>query len=380
MIRVMFAGGKTGGHILPAVAMAIEFKKRFPRSQIAFVGTQEGLESTIVPGHGFQLLLIQARGISRRSYLSNLSLLFYLPKGLCQAFKMISRRRPHLVVGTGGYVSFPVVLLASLMNVPVMIQEQNSYPGIATRVLAHFADRVCLSYPESRMYFPPGGKFNVIGNPVRPDLACRERREALKAFGLEEGRKTVFVFGGSQGARAINRALLECLDCLKPDWQILWQTGERDFAEISRMVRDREIACKVYPFIEDMASAYACSDLVVSRAGALTLAEITACRKPAILIPFPFAAADHQRHNARTLERAGAAYMILEKDLTPKNLSGAILSLLSDDARLHQMAEKSRSLGKPDATPQLVDEMERLLSEKTKVYRRRIAAEAASRA
>lgn len=361
MIKVMFAGGKTGGHIFPAIAMAKEFRKRYPQSRISFVGTKEGMEAKIIPQHGFELSFIQTKGLSRRSYLSNLLLPFSLLHAFYQAHIILSRKRPSLLVGTGGYVSFPVVFVASLKRIPVLIQEQNSYPGISTRFLAHFADKVCLSYSESVKYFSSRKKLKVIGNPVREDLIHRERHQALKQFGLDEDKKTIFVFGGSQGAHSINVTMLQCLDSLNPECQILWQTGENDFQEISEKVKGKKVRCAVYPFIEDMGSAYTASDIVVSRAGALTLAEITACGKPSILIPFPFATADHQRYNAEALQKLGAARMILQKDLTAEVLVKEINALLSNENRLNKMAEQSKNMGKPEATSLLVDQMEELL-------------------
>ncbi len=361
MIKIMFTGGKTGGHVFPAIAMAKEFKKRFPHSQICFVGTKEGMEAKIVPQYGFELLFIQTKGLSRRSYLSNLLLGFYLLKGFYQAYTTLNRRKPNLVVGTGGYVSFPVVFVAGLKRIPVMLQEQNSYPGISTRFLAHFADKVCLSYADSLKYFRTSEKIRMIGNPIRVDITLKERNQAIKKFGLVEGTKTVFVFGGSQGAHSINLAILKCLDLLNPGWQILWQTGESDYSEISSKVKEKEFKCVVLPFIEDMGSAYAASDIVVSRAGALTLAEITACGKPSILIPFPFATADHQRYNAEALQKQEAARMILQKDLTPEMLAQEIDALLSNEERLSNMAKQSKKMGRPEATSLLVDEMEKLL-------------------
>jgi UDP-N-acetylglucosamine--N-acetylmuramyl-(pentapeptide) pyrophosphoryl-undecaprenol N-acetylglucosamine transferase len=365
MIKVMFAGGKTGGHIFPAIAMAKEFKRRFPQSRITFVGTKEGMESKIIPPEGFELLYIQTRGISRRSSLSNLLLGFCLLRGFYQAYGILSRKQPDLVVGTGGFVSFPLVFLAGLKGIPVMIQEQNSYPGISTRFLAHFADKVCLAYTDSTKYFRPLRKICVIGNPIREDIVSGEREKALKLFGLDENKKTIFIFGGSQGAHGINQVMLRCLDLLRPDWQILWQTGERDFGEISRKVKEKKVKTTVLPFIEDMGSAYAVSDIVVSRAGALTLAEITACGKPSILIPFPFSTADHQRYNAEALQKQGAAKVILEKDLTAELLTHEINHLLSDENKLKNMSEKSKNISRPDATIKLVDEMEKLLKNKT---------------
>ena len=365
MMKVMFAGGKTGGHIFPAIAMAKEFKKRFPQSCITFVGTRDGMESKIIPLQGFELLYINTRGLSRRSHLSNLFLGFCLLRGFYQAYKILNRRKPNLVVGTGGYVSFPIVFLARLKGVPVMIQEQNSYPGISTRFLAHFSDKVCLSYADSTRYFRSPEKIEVIGNPIRKDIVSGERKQAMKQFGLDESKKTIFIFGGSQGAHGINQVMLRCLDLLRSDWQILWQTGEKDFEGISQKVKEKKVKSTVLPFIEDMGSAYAVSDIVVSRSGALTTAEITACGKPSILIPFPFATADHQRYNAETLQKHGAAKVILEKDLTVELLTHEIDNLLSDENRLRDMAEKSRKISRPEATSKLVDEMEKLLKNKT---------------
>jgi UDP-N-acetylglucosamine--N-acetylmuramyl-(pentapeptide) pyrophosphoryl-undecaprenol N-acetylglucosamine transferase len=276
----------------------------------------------------------------------------------------LNLKKPNLVVGTGGYVSFPVVFVAGLKRIPIMLQEQNSYPGISTRFLAHFADVLCLSYPESIIYFGLPGKIRVIGNPIREDLVGGEKDQARKKLRLDEDKKTIFVFGGSQGAHSINMIMLESLELLKSGGQVLWQTGEKDYSEISDKTKDRKIKCVVSPFIEDMGSAYAASDIVVSRAGALTLAEITACGKPSILIPFPFATADHQRHNAEALQKQGAARMILQNDLTPERLAQEIDSLLADEVNLKNMADQSKKMGKPKAASLLVDEMEKLLKYK----------------
>jgi UDP-N-acetylglucosamine--N-acetylmuramyl-(pentapeptide) pyrophosphoryl-undecaprenol N-acetylglucosamine transferase len=363
--KVILAGGKTGGHIFPAIAMAEEFKRRFPESKVVFVGTKNGLESKIVPKHGFKLIFICARGLKRKASLRNLMLPCFVLKSLRQSLRILNQERPDLVVGTGGYVSFPVVLSACLRNIPTLIQEQNSYPGVSTRLLALLVNRVCLSYLSSRDYFLTKGKLKVIGNPVRAEIVSANRYEALRKFNFDPSKKTIFVFGGSQGAHAINQAVLESLDFLSEDWQLLWQTGESDLAFVTEKVKEKKIKCAVLPFIEDMRSAYAASDLVISRAGALTLAEICACGKPSLLIPYPFATADHQRYNAQVLQKEGAAEMILQKDLTPELLTGKLSSLLSDEERLKRMAEQSKKMGRPDATSLLVNEMENLLKKKT---------------
>ncbi len=364
MIKVMFAGGKTGGHIFPAIAMATEFKKRHPQSRISFAGTEGGLEAKMVSPLGFELSFIRVKGLSRRSHLSNLLLGIHIFKGLCQAYRLLGLKKPNLVMGTGGYVSFPIVFVAALKRIPTILQEQNSYPGISTRFLAHFADLVCLSYPESIKYFGLSGKIRVIGNPIRQDLIGGEKSQARNKLHFDQDKRTVFVFGGSQGAHGINMTMLQSLKLIKSECQVLWQTGESDFSEISEKTRDQRIKCLVLPFIEDMASAYAASDIVVSRSGALTLAEITTCGKPSLLIPFPFATADHQRHNAEALQKRGAARMILQKDLTPERLAQEIDSLLANEVNLKNMEKQSKEMGKPEATSLLVDEMEKLLKYK----------------
>lgn len=360
-VKVILAGGKTGGHVFPAIAMAKEFKKRFPQSKVIFVGTKDGLESKIVPTHGFKLIFIKARGLKRKASLGNLMLPYHVLKSLYQSLRILNEERPDLVVGTGGYVSFPVVFSARLKNIPTLIQEQNSYPGVTTRLLALFVDRVCLSYLSSIKYFLTKGKLTVIGNPVREDIVSKDKYEALRKFNLDPSKKTVFILGGSQGAHTINQVVLDSLDFLSENWQLLWQTGENDFVFVSGKVKGKRIKCVVFPFLEDMSSAYAASDLVVSRAGALTLAEIIACDKPSVLIPYPFATADHQRYNAEVLQKEGAAQIILQRDLTGEILAKKLSSVLSDEERLKGMGKQSKKMGKPDATSLLVDEMEKLL-------------------
>lgn len=365
--KVILAGGKTGGHIFPAIAMAEEFKKRFSESRVIFVGTKDGLESEIVPTHGFKLISIQARGLYRKVNLKNLMLPYYVLKSLYQSLRILNEERPDLVVGTGGYVSFPVVFSASLKNIPTLIQEQNSYPGLSTRLLAFFVDRVCLSYLSSIKYFSTKKKLMVAGNPVREGIVSASRFEALRNFDLDPNKKTIFIFGGSQGAHAINLAVLDALDFLSENWQLLWQTGENDFVSVSEKVKGKKIKCLVFPFIDDMSSAYAASDLVISRAGALTLAEITVSGKPSLLIPYPFATADHQRYNAEVLQKEGAAEIIFQRDLTGEILAQRLFSLLSHEERLKKMEKQSKRMGKPEAASLLVNEMENLL--KKKVYR-----------
>jgi UDP-N-acetylglucosamine--N-acetylmuramyl-(pentapeptide) pyrophosphoryl-undecaprenol N-acetylglucosamine transferase len=363
MLKVILAGGGTGGHIYPAIAIANEFKYRFPDSKILFIGTRKGLEKELVPKNNFNLEFISAKGLARGFKKELLVLPFYILKSLLESRAVLKNYQPNIVVGTGGYVSLPVVLMASLMGKKTLVQEQNSYPGISTRILALFANRVCLSYTDSTRYFPLKGKLRVLGNPIRKEIVSGNREDGLRKFNLRPDRKTVFIFGGSQGSRKINQAIREGIKYLEQvkDIQLLWQTGSKDLEEIREFTKGADLIATILPFIQDMSSAYAVSDLLVCRAGALTLAEVTACGKPSILIPYPFATADHQRHNAMSLKEKGAAEVVLEKELKGENLAVMIVELLKDKNRLKEMSQNARILAKPMATSQIVDEMEELL-------------------
>ncbi len=361
---MILAGGGTGGHIYPAIAIAREFKNKFPDSVILFIGTRKGLEKEIVPKNNFRIEFISAKGLARGLNKELFILPLFLIKSLVESWMILKKFRPDLVVGTGGYVSLPVVLMSSLMGKKTLIQEQNSYPGLSTRILALMADRVCLSYESSLRYFPIKKKLRISGNPIRKEVLSGNRVKGLKSFNLDPDKKTVFIFGGSQGAKKINQAIKEGMNLLEEfeGVQLLWQTGEKDFEEIEGFIRGKSLTSTVLPFIEDMSSAYAVSDLLVCRAGALTLAEVAACGKPSILVPYPFATADHQRFNALFLKEKGAAEIILEKELEGKRLAERIIQLLKDDDRLKEMSKNALALAKPLATSQIVDEMEKLLN------------------
>lgn len=360
---MILTGGGTGGHIFPAIAIATEFKNRFPNSEILFVGTRKGLEKEIVTKNGFKLEFISAKGLARGLKKELLALPLFLIKSFLESWMILKKFRPHIVVGTGGYVSLPVVLMANLMGKKTLIQEQNSFPGLTTRILSLIAERVCLSYESSIKYFISKKKLIVLGNPIRREILLGDKEEGLKKFNLKPDKKTVFILGGSQGSKRINQAIKEGVSYLEQfdNIQLLWQTGEKDFEEIKNFMKEKKLTSTVLPFIQDIADAYAVSDLLVCRSGALTLAEVTACGKPSILIPYPFATADHQRYNALFLEERGAAEIILEKELKGENLTEEIIQLLMDDNRLKEMSKNSLALAKPFATSQIVDEMERLL-------------------
>lgn len=351
----LFAGGGTGGHLYPAVALAQELKQVRPSADIHFVGTARGIESRVIPALGFPLHLIAVRGVRRSLTPVNLLVPFVLLWSLLQCIVLLNKLRPAAVIGTGGYVSGPVLLTAALVRFPTLIQEQNSYPGVTTRLLARLASRVHISFEESRRFFS-NHKLVLSGNPVRSFQKNLKPTQARKKLGLQPDQETLLVFGGSQGAQALNTALLDCLNDVlaQTDLQVLWSTGGADFESVQQAVRPFGDRVRVFAFISDMESAYRASTLAVARAGALTLAELTVCGLPSILVPYPFAAANHQETNARALEAAGAVLVILQRDLTPRRLSEMIYDLMKDGEKRVGMAEAALQAAFPKATQEIV--------------------------
>jgi UDP-N-acetylglucosamine--N-acetylmuramyl-(pentapeptide) pyrophosphoryl-undecaprenol N-acetylglucosamine transferase len=341
-MRVVIAGGGTGGHLYPGIALAHEFMRVRPGSSVLFVGTERGLEARVVPREGFELATIRVRGLVGRGALGAVATLAMLPAALFEAWGVLRRFRPDLVVGVGGYAAGPTIVAARLMRRAIVLLEQNVLPGVTNRWLSPIADLVAASFEESRAAF--SGRVEVLGNPVRPAVVAAGRTALPDAA-------SILVFGGSQGAKAINRAVTGSLAALSkiPGLAIVHQTGHADHADTARAYRDAGVAATVAPYLDDMGTAYAGAALVVARAGATTVAELTACGRPAILIPYPHAAHGHQERNARALESAGAAVVILERDLTGAMLGDVIAGLLADRPRLMRMAAASRALGRPDA-------------------------------
>jgi len=350
-MKMVIAGGGTGGHLFPGVAVAEEFLKRESNNRVLFIGTERGLEARILKDLGFELRLITAEGIKGRG-LRSLAAIAKIPRGLIESFGILRDFSPDVVIGVGGYASGPAVLAAWLMGIPTAIAEQNALPGVTNRILAKFVRRVFVSFEESLRWMPPG-KTVVSGNPIRQGFFGAGSDDSRR-----EGRFTILVFGGSQGAHRINEAMREAmphLEVMKDHLRFVHQTGEKDFRDVESAYRERGMDAVVHPFIRDMASAYRAADLLICRAGATSIAEITACGKAAVFIPFPFAVNDHQTGNARVLVEAGAAEMIAERDLDGLRLADVIVRLSADPARLRAMEEKSRSLGNPRAAADIVD-------------------------
>lgn len=347
-------GGGTGGHLFPAIAIARELTSRPGGAEILFVTGTRRLESELISRYGFRQTSIAVEGIKGRGWLRGALTAMKLPWSFFQALSILRDFSPHLVVGVGGYSSGPVCVAARWMGIPSAIQEQNSFPGLTNRLLSRVVDRVFISFEESRAYLSCPTVV-CTGNPVRKELIEQVRT------GTREGEEfCILVIGGSQGARAINEAFLEAMEILfqegkKP--RVIHQTGPTDFHTVSERYRKKELRAEVHPFIQDMAWAYRQADLVVSRAGATTLSELTAVGKPSILIPYPFAANNHQELNGRSIAGVGGAEMILQVDLTGRRLARIVMKYMEDPDALNKMAEQARSMGRPDAVERIVDSM-----------------------
>jgi UDP-N-acetylglucosamine--N-acetylmuramyl-(pentapeptide) pyrophosphoryl-undecaprenol N-acetylglucosamine transferase len=354
-LRVVIAGGGTGGHLYPGIAVARELLVRRPDADVIFAGTARGIEARVVPREGFTLDVIRSAGLKGKSLTARLRGAALVPLGLGDAWRIVSRRRPHLVVGVGGYSSGPVVLVAALRGVPTMLLEQNAVPGLTNRLLSRVVRAAAVTFDSTRRFF--GDKAFVSGNPVRPEFLAAARGEKSEAHERASGIR-VLVFGGSQGAHAINVAMVEAAPELAAGGaglHVTHQTGERDVEMVRSGYRTAGIQAEVEPFLYDMGRRIGEADLIVCRAGATTLAEITAAGKAAILIPLPTATDDHQRKNAEALAASGAAEVLLQRDAAGPALAQRIVALAADAERRARMADAARKLAKPDAARVIVD-------------------------
>jgi UDP-N-acetylglucosamine--N-acetylmuramyl-(pentapeptide) pyrophosphoryl-undecaprenol N-acetylglucosamine transferase len=348
-MRVIFAGGGTGGHLFPGLAVAREFQRRDGRVEILFVGTEQGIEFRVLPKEGFKLETLTVKGIKGRGLRGVIEALYGVPASLLRSLKIIRQFRPDCIVGLGGYASGPLLLAGKLKNIRCAIMEQNLRPGFTNQLLARWVDRVFTAYAESARYFS-GARVIESGNPVR-------WRELPKVSRSE--KFSLLIFGGSAGARRINFAVVDALEQLADlgaELFITHQTGQADYPALQKAYAALPFEADVTPFIDKMDEAYARADLVICRAGATTVAELTAFGKAAILVPYPYAIYDHQRGNAQALQARGAAEMILDRELTGARLSERLRNYFSDHSRIERMAAAARALGRPEAAARIVDE------------------------
>lgn len=365
-LRLVVAGGGTGGHLFPGIAVAEAFMTRNDANRVLFVSTGNPFERSVLDRRGFPLATVAIEGIKGRGRWRQLAAALKIPLAVLQSLWILGRFRPDLVLGVGSYAAGPVVLAAWLLRCKIVLHEQNILPGITNRILARFADRFYASFPETRQA-AGNTPFRVTGNPVR--AAIRQLADRPPETGQPAGRPlTVLVAGGSQGAHSINQAVLATLDHLEDPAAINWvhQTGARDLQMVSDAYAARGISARVQAFYDDMDRRYAGADLLICRAGATTVAEITAIGRAAIFIPFPFAADNHQQLNAEALVQADAAEMILERELSGERLAQKIDFYRNHQAALAAMADRARELGRPDAAEAIVEDCCRLLHGQTK--------------
>lgn len=365
-MRVLLTGGGTGGHIYPALAIAEKLKNLHPECEILYVGTKKGLENRIVPKRGIPFQTIQVEGLPRKVNPALVKAFGKAAGGYLEAKKIVKKFQPDLVIGTGGYVCGPMVLAARLAGVPAMIHEQNAFPGVTNKLLARFANKIMVNFQASEKYFVHKDRICVTGLPVRQEVLQTNHQAGLAYFGFAPQKTTLLVSGGSRGARSVNRAMADAYPELVKysDLQILHLTGTTDYEDTKRAIAKKKIRLEEHPqiilkpYLDEMQYGLAAADFCVGRAGATFLAEMTACGLPGILIPYPYAAENHQEYNAKALVDQEAAIMILDKDLTGTVLSQNILDLYQHSEKRVKMAECARQAGKRDSLDQIIELVE----------------------
>lgn len=358
-MKVLLSGGGTGGHIYPALALQKRIKELYPETEFLYVGTERGLESRIVPEAGLPFEAVEIQGLRRSLSLENLRTLYLMLASIRKSKKIVKLFRPDVVIGTGGYVCAPVLYAASRLGVPSIVHEQNSVAGVTNKFLARFVNRICICFEDARADFAKQAKKVVLtGNPRAQEVVASTEKASLSDYGLREDRPTVLIFGGSRGAAKINRSTVDALGKFKDKpYQVILVTGNEHYDNISaqaKSVLGDAANVKILPYVQEMPALFRAIDVVACRSGATTLTELTALGLPSILIPSPYVTNDHQRKNAESLEKEGAALVILEKDLDALRLYDSIDTLLQDEGRRQEMAENARKLGIPDAADRII--------------------------
>ncbi len=350
-MKIAIAGGGTGGHIYPAIAVVESISVAGYQPDVVLIGSGRGLERKIASSSGFDVFEILSRPLPIKFGIKSIWSIFCAFVGLIQSIAILMIERPRVIIATGGYASAPCVVAGKILGIPVVLIEPNVIPGRTVRMLARFVDQIALGYKEAVKYFRKGTNLRVTGVPTRLSVIRGNREQSISTLGLESSRKTIFIFGGSHGASSINKAFVGAAKILqgRDDLQFLIQTGKRDYSMVLDAIKNLDIRCKVFDYVDNIGIAYAASDIIVSRAGAATIAEITAIGLPSILIPYPYALGGHQMANASILAENGAALVIEDKELTPERLAEAILNLIDNPDELNQMSQRSLELGRPDA-------------------------------
>ena len=363
-MRILLAGGGTAGHINPALAIAGYAQKIDKNSEILFVGTEKGMESTLVPNAGYDIEYVKVEGLSKKLTFENFKSLCHMITAKQKCKKIIKRFNPDIVIGTGGYVCAPAVMAANSLGIPTLIHEQNVFPGSAIKLLSKTSTVTAISFDDSKKYLSDAKEILFTGNPIRPEVLSCDRNRARKAFGLSD-EKFVLIFGGSLGAGAINSVAVEYMNKLdNPNVRVLFGTGNRNYDEIKQTLTklgiDKKENVLVVPYIHNMDEAMNAADVVVCRSGAITVSELSALGKPAILIPSPNVTNNHQEYNARALSDKGAAITILEKDFNLSSLETALDSIIFHEDKMREMSEKSISISSVNALKIIYTKMKEL--------------------
>ena len=361
--RLIVSGGGTGGHIFPAIAIADAFKRRHPDAEILFVGAKGRMEMERVPKAGYPIEGLWISGFKRELSLDNLSFPFKLISSLCKAKKILKRFKPDVVVGVGGFASGPIMRKATKLNIPVVIQEQNSFPGVTNKIVAPKAAKICVAYENMEKWFPKD-KIVLTGNPLRNNVVSTEGKhdEGARFFGLDPQKPIILLVGGSQGALGINKGISAKLAMFKDvDYQLIWQTGKHYVEQAQKEVDELGLGERVKPvvFIDRMDLAYACADVVISRAGAMSISELSLVGKAVVFVPLPTAAEDHQTKNAMSLVEKDAA-MIVNNDETPEKLIPTVFDLLKDGEKICKMQENISKFARPNAAEDIVNELDKV--------------------
>lgn len=366
-MKVVIAAAGTGGHINPGIAIANKIMEKEPNSKIIFIGTNRGLETDLVPRAGYKLECINSYGISRKINLDNIKRLLKTIKSISEAKKILKEFKPDIVIGTGGYICVSVGIAAKKLKIPIILHESNAFPGVAVKLLSKDANKILVGFKEAEERLPKAKKVVVTGNPTkikRTYISIDERKNKISELGLNPELATVLVFGGSQGAASINKALIGIIENkMNEKYQIIWAAGTNNYEDVKKQLKDKQIDInnikniKILPYIYNMQEIMQISDLVVCRSGAMTITEVALLGKPAIFIPFPFATENHQEYNAKVLQNIGSAQIILDRDLTYKILNNEINNMIQDRQKLTRMGEKAMSVAKENVEEKIYEEI-----------------------
>lgn len=363
-MKYIFAGGGSGGHIYPAIAIADEIRKLDDKAEILFIGAKGRIEEKIVPSNNYRLETVEISGINRENIIKNYRLPVKLLTSFRRCLRIIKEFKPDAAIGTGGFVCGPVIFAAAILKIPTLIQEGNSFAGKTVKFLSGRVDKVVINFKETEKYFRRKDNIIQIPHPVRSSLKTRDREKSLEEFGLPAGRKTIFVFGGSQGARGINSGIEKIIRKLcERNLNVIWQTGKNEFERLSREFEDLKKSVRILEFIDNIDTAYSASDLVICRAGITSITELSFLQKPAILIPLPSSAENHQEMNAQSLEVRKAAVMIKENEINGK-LYEEIMRILTDERVKAELSENIKQFSDADAAKKIAEEAIKLIKKR----------------